>query len=56
MIVAVAGDGLARRSDEAAKACDMTVWYLKEDRSSFEEGSLDYGENSHPDPAPAVHG
>jgi proteasome lid subunit RPN8/RPN11 len=39
----------------AAVAGDMTVWYLKEDRSSFEEGSLHYGENSHPDAAPAVH-
>jgi proteasome lid subunit RPN8/RPN11 len=35
---------------------DMTVWYLKDDRSSFEEGSLQHGENSHPDPAQAVHG
>jgi proteasome lid subunit RPN8/RPN11 len=33
----------------------MTVWFLKEDRSSFEEGSLHHGENSHPDSAPAVH-
>ncbi|MCU1385797.1 MAG: hypothetical protein JWL71_4494 [Acidobacteria bacterium] len=33
----------------------MTVWYLQEDRSRFEEGSLNHGENSHPDPAPAVH-
>jgi len=32
----------------------MTVWYLKDDRSSFEEGSL-HGENTHPDPAQAVH-
>ena len=40
----------------AGAAGDMTVWYLKEDRSSFEEGSLDYGENSHPDPTQAVHG
>ena len=37
-------------------AGDMTVWYLKEDRSSFEEGSLNHGENSHPDAAQAVHG
>ncbi len=36
-------------------AGDMTVWYLKEDRSSFEEGSLHHGENSHPDTAQAVH-
>jgi proteasome lid subunit RPN8/RPN11 len=35
---------------------DMTVWYLKDDRSSFEEGSLHHGENSHPDTAQAVHG
>ena len=35
---------------------EMTVWYLQEDRSRFEEGSLNHGENSHPDPTPAVHG
>jgi proteasome lid subunit RPN8/RPN11 len=46
---------LSRRSSEAAKADDMTVWFLKDDRSSFEEGSLHHGENSHPDSAPAVH-
>ena len=46
IIVAVAGDGLAGRSAEgakaaeAAKAGDMTVWFLKEDRSTFEEGEL----------------
>ena len=34
----------------------VTVWYLKDDRSSFEEGSLHHGENSHPDAAQAVHG
>jgi len=38
-----------------AKAGAMTVWYLQEDRSRFEEGSLNHGENSHPDPTPAVH-
>ena len=37
------------------KAEQMTVWYLQEDRSRFEEGSLNHGENSHPDPTPAVH-
>ena len=37
-------------------ATDMTVWYLQEDRSRFEEGSLNHGENSHSDPTPAVHG
>jgi proteasome lid subunit RPN8/RPN11 len=41
---------------EGATAGDMTVWYLQEDRSRFEEGSLNHGENSHPDTAPAVHG
>ena len=61
IIVAVAGGGadLSRQSAESAKADAkaglMTVWYLKEDRSSFEEGSLNHGENSHPDPAAAVH-
>jgi proteasome lid subunit RPN8/RPN11 len=39
----------------AGAAGDMTVWYLKDDRSSFEEGSLHHGENSHSDTAPAVH-
>ena len=39
--------------DKASK--DMTVWFLKEDRSSFDEGILQHGENSHSDPAPAVH-
>jgi proteasome lid subunit RPN8/RPN11 len=39
-----------------AAAGDMTVWFLKDDRSSFEEGSLQHGENSHPDTAQAVHG
>jgi proteasome lid subunit RPN8/RPN11 len=59
IIVAVAGAGLARQSAEGATAAvagDMTVWYLKDDRSTFEEGSLHYGENSHPDTAQAVHG
>src|SRR6266478_2081055 len=37
-------------------AGDMTVWHLKEDRSAFEEGSLNHGENSHPDTTQAVHG
>ena len=39
----------------AARATDMTVWYLEDDRSRFEEGTLNHGENSHPDPAQAVH-
>jgi proteasome lid subunit RPN8/RPN11 len=40
IIVAVAGDGLPHHRGGAAKAGDMTVWYLKEDRSTFEEGEL----------------
>jgi proteasome lid subunit RPN8/RPN11 len=40
----------------AGVAGDMTVWYLRNDRSSFEEGSLHHGDNSHTDTAPAVHG
>ena len=57
VIVSVTGQGesLPRRSGEGAKAGDMTVWYLKDDRSSFEEGSLHHGENPHSDAAPAVH-
>ena len=46
IIVAVAGGA----------AAEMTVWYLKNDRSSFEEGSLHHGDNSHSDTTPAVHG
>jgi proteasome lid subunit RPN8/RPN11 len=53
IIVAVAGQGA---SGDQATAGDMTVWYLQDDRSRFEEGTLNHGENSHPDPAPAVHG
>ena len=34
----------------------MTVWFLTDDRSTFEEGSLHHGENPHPHTAPAVHG
>jgi proteasome lid subunit RPN8/RPN11 len=36
-------------------AGEMTVWFLKDDRSRFEEGTLHHGENSHPDTAQAVH-
>jgi proteasome lid subunit RPN8/RPN11 len=39
----------------SARAGDMTVWFLKDDRSSFEEGTLHHGENTHPDTAAAVH-
>ena len=40
----------------SGSARDMTVWYLKEDRSSFDEGSLNGDENSDSNSAPAVHG
>jgi proteasome lid subunit RPN8/RPN11 len=40
--------------DNGAKAGDMTVWYLEDDRSSFEKGSL-HGENSDSDTTAAVH-
>ena len=39
----------------AGVARDMTVWFLKEDRSSFDEGTLDGDENTDSDSAPAVH-
>jgi proteasome lid subunit RPN8/RPN11 len=40
----------------AGRAGDMTVWWLKEDRSNFEEGELHHGdENSDSDTAQAVH-
>jgi proteasome lid subunit RPN8/RPN11 len=34
---------------------DMTVWFLQEDRSAFDEGTLHHGENPHSDTAQAVH-
>ncbi|MGE5243458.1 MAG: M67 family metallopeptidase [Betaproteobacteria bacterium] len=40
----------------AGAAADMTVWFLKSDRSSFEEGTLAYGHHPDSHPAPAVHG
>ena len=40
----------------AGRAGDMTVWWLKDDRTSFEEGELQHGdENSDSDTAAAVH-
>ena len=33
----------------------MTVWFLKEDRSSFDEGELHGDEDSDSDPAASVH-
>jgi proteasome lid subunit RPN8/RPN11 len=37
-------------------ARDMTVWFLKDDRSRFDEGVLNGDENPDSNPAPAVHG
>jgi proteasome lid subunit RPN8/RPN11 len=57
--IIVSVQGLPRQRAEGATAgvsTDMTVWFLKDDRSSFEEGSLHHGEDSHPDTAQAVHG
>jgi proteasome lid subunit RPN8/RPN11 len=36
-------------------AAHMTVWFLKEDRSSFDEGSLHHAENPHSDTASPLH-
>jgi proteasome lid subunit RPN8/RPN11 len=35
---------------------DMTVWWLKEDRSGFDEGELNGDQDSDSDPAQALHG
>jgi proteasome lid subunit RPN8/RPN11 len=40
----------------AGNAQDMTVWYLKEDRTSFEEGELNGDENPDSDAPAALHG
>jgi proteasome lid subunit RPN8/RPN11 len=40
----------------AGAAGDMTVWFLKEDRSNFEEGELNGDQDHDSDTAPAVHG
>jgi proteasome lid subunit RPN8/RPN11 len=39
----------------AGRASDMTVWFLREDRSSFDEGELNGDENPDSDSAAAVH-
>jgi proteasome lid subunit RPN8/RPN11 len=36
-------------------AQDMTVWFLREDRTNFDEGTIHGDENSDSHPAPAVH-
>jgi proteasome lid subunit RPN8/RPN11 len=40
----------------AGEAGNMTVWWLKEDRSGFEEGELNGDQNPDSDTAPALHG
>jgi proteasome lid subunit RPN8/RPN11 len=40
----------------AGAAGDMTVWWLKDDRTTFEKGELHGDENSDTNAAPAVHG
>jgi proteasome lid subunit RPN8/RPN11 len=45
VIVAVAGGA----------AADMTVWWLRDDRTTFEKGELHGNENTDSDTAPAVH-
>ena len=39
----------------AGAAADMTVWWLKDDRTTFEKGDLHGDENSDSNTAPAVH-
>ena len=39
----------------AGAAADMTVWWLKDDRTIFEKGELHGDENSDSHPTPAVH-
>jgi proteasome lid subunit RPN8/RPN11 len=43
-------------SVQSAAAREMTVWFLKEDRSSFDEGELHGDENSDSNSAQTVHG
>src|SRR5438552_17796493 len=40
----------------AGTAGDMTVWYLQDDRTTFEKGELHGDENTDSNPASAVHG
>jgi proteasome lid subunit RPN8/RPN11 len=39
----------------SGRAADMTVWYLKHDRSTFDEGTLHGDQNPDSHAAPAVH-
>jgi len=40
---------------QSGRTADMTVWFLKDDRSSFEEGDLNGDENPDSNTAAAVH-
>jgi hypothetical protein len=40
----------------SGRAAAMTVWWLKEDRSGFEEGVLDGDKDFDSDTAATVHG
>ena len=40
----------------SAAAGDMTVWWLKDDRTTFEKGELHGDDHSDSDTAPALHG
>lgn len=40
----------------AGEARDLTVWFLKDDRSTFEEGNLHHGDHPDSHSAPALHG
>jgi proteasome lid subunit RPN8/RPN11 len=39
----------------SGQSAAMTVWFLKDDRSSFDEGDIHGDENTDSDTAPAVH-
>src|SRR6478672_4235219 len=43
-------------SVQSGAARDMTVWFLKDDRFRFDEGTLNGDEDSDSHPASAVHG
>src|SRR5205814_8639438 len=40
----------------SGRAGDITLWWLTDDRSTFEEGELNGDQNPDPDTAQAVHG
>jgi proteasome lid subunit RPN8/RPN11 len=57
VIISVLARQSAGGATAAGAAGKMTVWFLKEDRTSFEEGTLHHGdENTDSHAAQAVHG